>query len=421
MDPVTLGMAKADARKKYAATNVGDYVPAGWGATWKAKRDAAKAGTGLARIATVGDSVTAGYFASSPAASWSWKLRDLLQPTYGNGGSGFHTTADSGIILAADGQPAALTTAWNATGKNCVTAGSSFHKVPWTDGPGFTPLQMDAADSTATFKVNGSVIEVFYLKNVAGAGFGTLRVVVDGGAPTDVDTGAGPKGIGVTTINVAAGDHTVVVSTPTGVVNTTSVYLCGVSARNATGLVMDRYAHGGHPSTAVNNVPSATFPGPSSYTYGGGGSNSFGAGGKWSGGSLRPCDLAIYSMGLNDSRSLLAISADQYRTNVRAWLDDICSQAAPPAIMFLAHHPGSGVDDTKQLHIQLQHLRALAEVYGAAIVNMWPKYQNSYAVANAQGYWGSATNPGPTGNDLVHPSDAGHLAIANAVKSVITA
>ncbi|WP_344258749.1 hypothetical protein, partial [Mycolicibacterium llatzerense] len=70
-----------------------------------------------------------------------------------------------------------------------------------------------------------------------------------------------------------------------------------------------------------------------------------------------------------------------------------------------------------------QRARALAESYGAALVDMWPLGRNSWGYWNTLGRWGNgaATTAGSAGTDNIHPSDAGHQAYHDALLPLLVA
>lgn len=63
--------------------------------------------------------------------------------------------------------------------------------------------------------------------------------------------------------------------------------------------------------------------------------------------------------------------------------------------------------------------RAIADLYGAAYINVGGMLGQSWSRAINLGYMGNENDPTTSGNDDIHPSDAGHAFIANQILKII--
>lgn len=425
----TNGILSGGVSGSVANDSPGLHIPGGWGANWKAARATAKAGSGLARVAFAGDSLFAGLLSSNlDTKGYVGLIKTALQAAYGNGGSGFKGVADTAQVL-----DISLAAYGNAVAGLIATTGT------WTvsttpDGPGMQCLESVVSGSTATYAVNGTSASIVYYTD-GSASFGSFAVTIDGVSQGTInsDTGgsSGPTAIAeIVYSGLSAGNHTIVITTS----GTLAVFICGVSGRNATGVVVDKYARGSFPSTALSNTAAASWKASGTvYTV-----STFGNAGQWSGGSLRPCDLCIYGMGLNDAiggANYSLTTPDTYIANVRRYLDDVkdgSGQTGATDIVLLANHRGKvnpyQEDATTTYYANyIARLRGLADYYGAAFINLGELGHNSWNWMVAQGYMGLAagTTPGASGTsgtaDVVHLSDTGHQWAANQILPILTA
>ncbi|PPS89446.1 glycosyl hydrolase family 28-related protein [Streptomyces sp. MH60] len=378
----------------------GIYVPDGWGQFWRAKRNAAASG-GKARVVVVGGTTAQGYYASNLATGgWVGAMRTSLQARYGNGGSGMFSSSRSAVKLNGAGEAAAVA-AWTTAGCLASTTGT------WTlggnpTGPGFTYIYSDAAASV-TFKVTGTTVKIY---TVSGS---TPRVgysyTIDGGAPVAVaDSGISTTNIQVTTVTgLASAEHTVTVSRD-ATAGTLSV--CGVAGENTSGIVVDNNARGG--AGSGNFVTGAVT----------GASTALGAG--WNGGESNPCDLLVYTVSPSDAAA--NITADAWSANVAKYLKavkDTGAQAGDTDVLIVLPHLGT-LDVTNFVYQEYANrARALADTYGAAVINLWALGRNSWKYWDGLGYWGDVNAVGAGGHDVVNLSNAGHALVAGHVLSVV--
>ncbi|WP_329032268.1 SGNH/GDSL hydrolase family protein [Streptomyces sp. NBC_01725] len=368
----------------------GVFVPEGWGRTWLAKRSQAAAGTGLARIVTVGGSATLGYFASNPRTkSWPGVVASALQAAYGDGGSGFHGVSLSNTL---SGDNAAAYAAWLTAGAAVAQTGT------WTQGgssygPGGTYLYSDTTGSTLIFKARGTTVRIYTV--IGGSTRPAMLYSVDGGADVSVAQPTGTAAIQTTTISgLSAGEHTVQVKVGTAS-SGQYVSVCGIAGENASGVLVHNVALAGATSSRfANDAPTALNA-------------------VWNGGGSFPADLAVLSTAPNDAAANIA--GDVWLANVAGWIRAVRAAGNGTDILLALPHIGTheGTNNRYQEYSRL--VRPLADAYGCAVINWWTTGQNSWAYWNGLGYWGSSTTPGAVGTDGVHMSDAGFQHMANTV------
>ncbi|MFJ8923844.1 hypothetical protein ACIREK_30755 [Streptomyces sp. NPDC102415] len=377
----------------------GIYVPPGWGQFWAAKRDAAAAGSGLARVVTLGGSATQGMYASNPRTkSWPGVMASALQAAYGDGGSGFQTTSLSSTVLAS-GDAAALA-AWTTAGAVVTQTGT------WTQGgskygPGANYIYSDTTGNTLTFKPRGTTVRIY---TVVGSGTRPAMLYsIDGGADVSVAQPSGTAAIQVTTITgLSNAQHTVVVKVGSA---STGQYLsvCGVSGEKASGVI-------------VHNLGLA---GATSATFGNNATTALNA--TWNGGVDFPCDLAIFTAGPNDAAANL--TGDAWAANVAKWIKAVRDTgAATGNTDIILATPHLGTHDVTNFKYQdyAERARSLADVYNCAIVNWWAMGRNSWQYWNSLNYWGTSAGTGAAGTDSVHMSDAGFAYMANQLMPLLT-
>lgn len=377
----------------------GIYVPAGWGKFWTAARAEAAAGTGLARIVTIGGSATQGMYASNPRTkSWPGVVAAELQSMYGDGGSGVQQTSLSSAVLSA-GDTAALA-AWTAAGAVVTQTGT------WTQGgskygPGANYIYSDTTGNKLTFKARGTTVRIYTV--IGGSTRPAMLYSIDGGADVSVPQPSGTSAIQVTTITgLSNTEHTVVLKVGTA---TAGQYLsvCGVSGEKASGVI-------------VHNLALA---GATSATYGDPATTALNA--TWNGGVAFPADLCIYTAGPNDAASNM--TGDTWAANVAKWIKAVRDTgAATGDTDIIIAIPHLGKHDVTNFKYQDYALRArgLADTYGCAVVNWWQLGRNSWQHWSDEGYWGTSAGTGAVGTDSVHMSDAGFHFMADAVLPLLT-
>lgn len=406
----TSKLDKTEAATKYVSHGEmakGIYIPYGWGSFWRPKLTAAKAGTGKATLAITGDSISEGYTASNlDTKSWAGLLRIALQSGGADGGSGFKSMTRSTVFAAPDARGSSISaqqiTAYNANGNYFTMSGT------WTEytgsgvGPGSYAAKTIVAGSYAETTVRGSSITIYNTSNAGGNAAFTYSI--DGGAPVSVADGAGFAIQKTTITGLSSGNHTIRVTYNDDGVK--QLLLLGVSAENATGVVVNNFSqYGQYSNTYLNDT--GLKPG------------------SWSGGSNYPADLLIYSLGLNDAAA--NITADAYSKNLRKFLDGVRDgitgkiATGTTDVLLLVQHAGT-YDPTNLVYQDYaSKRRGIAETYGAAIIDMWADGRNSWNYWNSLGYWANGSNPGAAGTDSVHLSDAGMQHIADVVTPYVAA
>lgn len=457
------------ARGRTGSGQTGIYVPGDWGANWRAKLAAAKAGTGLAKIAVKGDSISFGAFVSNlDTKSYAGLLATSLQALYGDGGSGFkgahRTTTFAGIVA-----PSQAITAWTAAGNIITQTGGAL--TSGTDqGPGSIRVGSTTAGDTLTATFRGTTLKIYTRVNNGTSAPWTYSI--DGGSAvsvTDTSTNAFNEVAVKTITGLSAGSHTVVITHGSGSAN---LAFFGIEGSNASGVLVNNYASSGAPSDRYAiNAADPINPG------------------TWSGGSMNPCDLLIYALGANDvnasgyttatgitlgasavatattlttsaylapgqyqidsemvyviasngttatlkyaltaghssgaSIKVPLINPDSWLTSAARNFSDLRNTNANAELLILLPHIGN-FDGLQNWAVITQRARALAEAYGAALVDVWPMGRNSWSYWNTLGRWGNgaATTAGSAGTDNIHPSDAGHQAYADALLPLLVA
>ncbi|MEV1079863.1 SGNH/GDSL hydrolase family protein [Streptomyces sp. NPDC050211] len=377
----------------------GIYVPPGWGRFWAAKRDAAAAGTALARIVAVGGSATQGFYASNPRTrSWPGVVASTLQGLYGDGGSGLQQTSLSSTILAG-GDPAALA-AWTTAGAVVTQTGT------WTQGgssygPGTNYIYSDVTGATLTFKARGTTVKIYTV--VGGSTRPSMLYSIDGAADVSVAQPSGTAAIQVTTITGLSNiEHTVVVKVGTASAGQ-FLSVCGVSGERASGVIVHNLALAGASSSRYANPATTALNA------------------TWNGGPDFPCDLAVFTAGPNDAAA--NVTGDTWAANVAKWIKavrDTGSQLGDTDIIIATPHLGTHDITNFKYQDYAERARALADVYNCAVVNWWAMGRNSWQYWNSLGYWGTNAGTGAAGTDSVHMSDAGFQFMADTLLPLLT-
>lgn len=394
-----LNAGKADGALT-ARSDLGIYVPPGWGTNWKAKLSAASVGSGQAVLAAVGGSSTQGYYASSlRTKGWVDLLRTSLQASYGDGGSGFRGAGLTGIVQAADGVPAAATTAYNANSNNATLSGA-WSVGGSSYGPGAKYVFTSTVNDSYTVSVRGTQVDIYIVAGST-APHTTFSYQIDGGTVVTVPTTGTADNIQRTTIaGLASGTHTVVVRHAGTAGQYVSV--CGIAGTNASGVVVNNFGRYGSRSanfSATDETINTAWNG--SYSY--------------------PADLAILTHAPNDAAG--GDSGDTWAKNQRIIMERIRNSGGATGatdLMLVLPHIGTFDSSTLLYQDYAARGRGLAEAYGAAFVNMWAIGRNSWNYWNTLGYWSNSSNPGAAGTDNVHPSDAGHAFISSVIKPLIS-
>jgi lysophospholipase L1-like esterase len=331
-------------------------------------------GTRRADIAVIGDSITCGNGASAHSNRWVERLAAQLRQRLAlpTGGRGYISAQNSGVT----------TYTWPAA----LSGGAAVAGNQW--GPNKSIVALSAAGQTITYQLAGTSCDVMYLR---GTGLGTFSYSVDGGAVTNIVTTNASNVDGTVTRVVlgAAGAHTLTLTWVAG-----TNFVEGVIEYNGdetSGLIVHDCGHGG---TTTNDW--AVQTGGSTPTYGY--PNALA--------TLSP-DLVIALLGANDVSTSVPLAT--YQSN---W----------PLIMSLVK---------AKLATPLPPVLYVSLAAPAGLTTAWQPYMNSlYGVSSAQGQAAVADlrlrvpNVDDVPNwgiyfDSVHPNDAGHALIADALERVL--
>jgi lysophospholipase L1-like esterase len=376
-----------------AGSGRGLYLPVGWDSNWRTKL--AAAGSGKARVAVVGDSIAQGFYSSKlTAKGWVALMRATLQARYGDGGTGFHSSANTIPGLTTLGVAAAARTAYQNAGDLYTLTGAGWTAFGPTGGPGATSLYTSGAGDMASWTFRGTTVDIYFLQ---GAGAGEYDYRIDTGAWTRVVTyNATVNAAHKRTISgLAAGTHTVDVRQAVG-----AVYFTGIAAENATGVVVNKFARFGGTADLFANT------------------DAYGPAGQFSGGLSYPGDLVIYALGINDANT--SLDPFTFVQRVGAYVERVRGYGAlgDASLLFVLPHGGT-IGHTPHYLDYAARLRGVAEAYGAALIDFGALGRNSWDYWNTLGYWSDPAVPGAAGGDWIHPSDAGHQYMADQVLALI--
>lgn len=350
----TLPSQAATARTYDQRLNLYNLKPSHFRKT-RAKLAAAEVG-GLANIACLGDSITAGQGATMSTESWPVVMRNLLTA------SGVLTSNGTGIVLSNNGD--------SGFDPRTSRTGS------WTkfvNGSDRTVLTYATGGSTYTFTsdVAGTDVDVYY-SNASGS----FTVAIDGGTAVAV-TGAGGTTIGKYTVaGLSNTTHTVVVTLTTG-----TTYLAGFRVRKGTtGLRVSSLGLGGARTSDLIA-----------------GSQPFGV---LSMATTDAPDLAVLALMTNEA--FTSTSAASFKTGVLSLVTTL--KAAGADVLLVAEIPANGQDLTPYRTV----LYEAAIDQDVPVLDMFDRW-GSWATANTLGQM----------FDAFHCTAAGYRDYARAVRDVI--
>jgi len=456
------------ARGRGGSGLTGVYAPGDWGVNWRSKL--AGASISLVRVGILGDSVSYGYYTSNPRTkSYAALLAADLQAQYGDGGSGFTGAWNTPVILNAQVSGGAATQYLSAGNVGWASTGTWAAAAAW--GPGATHVTTLTAGSSITISnLRGTSLKIF---TVGGAGTAAPYTwAINGGSTTQVNdtTGANPQ-VQAQVVTAPTGTYSLTITYAGSGSNT--LFFVGVEATNPTGVVVCNYSKPGAASSDFPVTYNIVNPG----LWSGGSSNpcdlfvwamgindsnlSTSTGitltGTASSGSttlavsayLAPGDYKIDSEvvhvrscnGLTATLQLKTAAAHNSGATVNVATTGVADWVRNTRAQFKDVRDGSTVDSTTRtgttdLLILMPHIgqfdgldqytslakeaRALAEEWGAALVNLHAVGRNSWNGWNALGYWGDPTTAsGLAGTDQVHLSDAGATAVAAVLKPLL--
>lgn len=362
MDVVTLGMAKADAKKNYENPKKRQDQ------LWRFRK-MLSIGTGT--VLCFGDSWTEGTRGSdSPWLRYvdhlAAALRRAGQPAGIAGGMYIPSYATYATKLPA----------------NWVFAGSTTQKQ--VSGPGYYNVEMANA-ATATLAFTGTGFKIHWDRRTDGAT--AVGVTIDGVSVGTIDSsGATHYGMTTSFTGLNPGKHTIVLTVTTGTVFSFQ----GAYAFNGdetSGIKLYASGRGGIKSDAVTQVGfvgnlQATVP-----------------------------DLITFEYGINDYRNAIPVAT--FKANLASAIDTIRGRSvdadASIAIISCPEAVIGGIPAVAPWQDYKDAMAALANEKNVLLIDLTPVFGTGVLTETK----------GLADVDHVHPNDAGHLAIANRILSEI--
>jgi len=351
---------------------------------WNAAVVAMQAGIRNAKILFLGDSTTAGFFATGVNSAG---CRDLATATV----FAKSLTAEVGYYGSTIGDGTNGLSTFQAYDPRWVFAPewSVGAVVGLGGGTIGCPISVSATTTTFTPAQAFDTIDIYYIQN---SGYGTLNLNVDGGATlgATINT-SGSLSIAKATRSCALGVHALNLAKPIG----GQIMLIGVSTYNSAIKGVECLCAGkmGLTSTSGALAVSAWDPAVSTAT-----------------GTIAQIapDLTIINLSINDW--VVGVAPAIYATNIQALIDvyrlygDVVLQTGIPEA------PGTVSIANQRLIVS--EMRQLAVKNGIPILDIHQIWGDYNYAKNTLGYFAPA-------NDLVHPGSTGYAAIAASAKSLI--
>lgn len=423
-------------------------VPDDWGDRWRTVR--ALAATQPVRVHVWGDSISVGAGVTGGQVNYRDQgyiglVTDVLRYHYGDGGSGFLGQDIAQVSFPAtgwvggQGYGGSAATATSTAGKTFTglygnyiriiyknlsvsgtfryrVDGGSFTNVTPPTGfavePGFTditvtpgvPHTLDIEWVSGTFTLHG--VEAKYTNGVQ-----VSRCAQGGKAAADFSRMVRDTLI----VNTTTGSATATAASPGAVTSThigkyidefhvfaADTQITG--APSVTSAALSKVATG---TTAAGGIEAAVCVNPSSWAAS-------------PSGTLEPflsagqgrADLVIVALGANDGANLLRQAGD-----VLDGISQILSpyhsgntQSFTPDTVVIIEHQGNWFDVDREWPSYTAEIAAVAESFGAALIDIWGLGRRSWKYWNDLGYFGS---------DPIHPTDAGHVVYARALLDLL--
>lgn len=338
------------------------FTPPTWAQAWHNAYQTGLSGGGQAHVAFFGDSVTAGFYGSTPyySASWVAQVAAALDAA-----SGY--ASGTGMVNAVE----------KVDLSDARFGGSGFASGGDTGGYYGYRLQSSTTGGTLTFTATCTSFRISFL---TGPGFATFPISVDGGTVQNVSANTAGYGQGYATIDAGSlGSHTLTVGTPGG---GNFVFVSGVEAVRSplNGVKTTRMARSGSSTVRFIN-------------------NSVGFNSRAFMDALEP-DLAVLVFGLNDALDAIGTSAfsTNLTTAVGLWAGSkLLVVPPPPSTALIAGATWTAYADV---------IRERAATLGTGLLDFTDQWV-SYAASSA--YY----------HDTVHPNATGAGAMSTAVQEVI--
>lgn len=342
-------------------------------------------------VLIVGDSVTAGYSASTYSNSWVAVMTDRLQQAFGQP----QNVADGYYMIDWAGH---ANTSY--TGKLWTYTGSPTYNLDL--GLGLSNITLHSGDTVTSPSVVCDRLWVTYPRI---AGLGAFDVYIDGSLAATV-SGAGTPTLGTRIWDsgvLTRTSHTVTIQ-PHGASNTRVEGVMffdgngGSSGTNGTGMRVWNAGHFGYSTTQF------AASGASSW---------------WTDGldNVNP-QLVVISLGINDQRGGL-VTASQYETNLNTIIARINTVSAangknPPSYLIVSQY-GTGTSAGASTDYQ-KAARSAAKTNNAMCVDFY-ELLGWVGTSTADIYSLMSSLDPSTGK--VHPNDTGHKIIGNAMAAYI--
>lgn len=337
--PASLGASHSGGYDR--TTNVYNLKPKHLRRT-RAKLAAARAGTGTATVATLGESTTAGWLVAPGTQSWPAALRTML--------------VNSGIASTGTGPVAAFTN----TGDTRMTLGSGW--VPFSLMSNF--LLNDS--STAALTLNSGTTTGTAVKVVYSDSSGPFTITIDGGTPVTVTPGGTYTLAQRTITGLSNAAHTVSVARSSGAV---LIYSIEVGSTAGTGL---RLFNGAISGNTVDTLNRADFWSITSYTAG-----------------FLNADLITLQIMVNDK--VAGTTAATWKTHMQAAITACKVNGAD--VLLIAAPPADGLDFTEYRRAAYE----LADSNDLPLLDMTDRW-GDYTTANTYGLMADGWHAGPAGH-----------------------
>lgn len=350
-------------------------------------RSVALRNTAPANLMAIGDSISEGRGASSYATRWTHLLPTLLSTRFPTAG-----------VTRPAATPQYLEAAWSASPQpndHPVAYVTLSRDVSPPKGLGARSVNISAGGSV-TFTVSGGTsVDVFYYK---ASGTRTIGISLDGGVVTNVDAGnsAIVNDFNSTRVTLPnAGSHTIAVTAVAGVVG-----LDGIFVYNGDETKGIRCWLGGRSSTQSQMYSSLANPNQNLY---------FGH----QVAKIQPSCVMI-ELGANDYQQATPVDAATFKTNLQAIISTIRANATrPPSIVLIPvwqWTPGVTPVEPGGWPAFVKAMYDTAATDDDICVMDWQ--QRLFLGTSTD----SATAArGLLSSDFIHPSDAGHWMLANAL------
>ena len=318
-------------------------------------------GIAAAKIAFIGDSITAGTAASPITNSYVNRLTRLLQNLYGAG--------TSEAIWRGGSSPDSR---WTLTSGTWATGS--------VGGPGgLTLSSTNSSDRLTISSVYGDTLEIYTVNSTDTSG--SFAVTIDGGSDNTISQSTtGSLATSQTVRNTVSmgslGNHTVVIKGP----SSGSLYVAGIAGRiGSTGVRVYPFGYSGSRSTDWSSSTDNRDQALAAYVP----------------------NLTVIAVGSTNDYYYQTVPAT-FKTNIERIITEVQAISPTASILLLVENPmGAGIfgggSATYQQSEYIAKLYELADTYNCAVVDMYNR-------------WGDDTYQQDQGltTDHIHPTNLGH-------------